>query len=417
MNTEKLLLACVLIDAGCHDQLIPELKPEYFNTDREIAAKICEMYRKHKQIDTYTVCIELPEHRSEILKLSNILASSANYPTYLGQVKDNYLRSQIHKFFGVQIGQSEDPYDYLAEKMSQLGQLQESVTPHIHRELTDIITDALEELYKSKTETFGIPTPLTELNNVTNGWQPSDLIILAGRPSRGKTAFALANVRTCCEAGKRAAIFSLEMGDVQLMKRLIYSMGVGYDEAAGIISRWNLEIFEKGGIDISYIVSNCRLLKHDKGLDFAVIDYLGLMRLPKAENRAYAIGEATRSLKALAKELKIPIMLLAQLNRDIEKRGNHLHQLSDLRESGDIEQDADQVIFVSRPIMDGATEDKEGNKTDYLTLIQIEKNRNGKAPVTIKARNNERVNHYEDWNTPEAYQYDHSGDQPGYQPF
>lgn len=417
MNTENLLLSCILIDQSCHDVLIPELKPEYFNQNRDIAEKITQMYRNQKAIDTYSLLLEMPTKRPEILKLASLLASAANYGTYLGRVKDDYLRSQLRKWFGVDIGQSDDPYDYLTDRMKDLTDLQESITPSIHRPLVDIIEDALSDLHKSKSESFGIQTPLTELNNATNGWQPCDLIILAGRPSRGKTAFALANIRTACEAGKRCAIFSLEMGDVQLVKRLIYSIGISYDESAGIISTWKLDIFERGGIDLSYIVSNCRLLRHQKGLDFVVIDYLGLMKLPKAENRAYSIGEATRSLKALAKELKIPVMLLCQLNRDIEKRGNHMHQLSDLRESGDIEQDADQVLFVSRPVMDGATETKDGESTEFLTLIQLEKNRNGKAPVTIKARNNEKVNYYEDWNRPEAYQYDHSGDQPGYQPF
>ncbi len=404
MNPEKLILSCILNDQGIHDVVIPELKPEYFSTDRELLGKVMEMYRKSRAIDTYTLIAECPDHRDEILGLSNLVASAGNVMEYIARLKDDYLRSQARKYFGAELGIGDDPYDYLADKVKELSDLQESITPHFHRSLLEIINDTLIELDKSRAESFGVPTPLTELNNLTNGWQPADLIILAGRPSRGKTAFALANVRTACEMRKRVAVFSLEMKDTQLMKRIIWSMEeCRYDEAGGKISGWYLDIFEKGGIDISYIVGNSRLISRTKGLDMIVIDYLGLMKLPKAENRAYSIGEATRSLKALAKELNIPVMLLCQLNRDIDKRTGRKHELSDLRESGDIEQDADVVIFISRPYMDGILEDKDGSCTEFLTVIQVEKNRNGKAPLRIKARNNERVNFYSDWDVPDQF--------------
>jgi len=414
MNNEKLVLSCILNNQGIHDIIFPELKQEYFATDRELMAKVLDMYRKSKAIDAYTLIDECPDKISEILHIQTIVAHTHNFMDYVYRLKDDYLRRQIRLYFGTELGINDDPYDYMADKLKELSDIQESITPHIHRGLLEIITETINELDRSMAESFGIPTPLTKLNDLTNGWQPADLIILAGRPSRGKTAFALANVRTACEAGKRVAVFSLEMKDTQLMKRLIWSMDIGYEEAGGRISRWNLDIFEKGGIDMNYVIGNSRLLKRLKGLDMIVIDYLGLMKLPKAENRAYSIGECTRALKALSKELNIPVMLLAQLNRDIDKRTGRKHELSDLRESGDIEQDADVIIFISRPWMDGVTEDKDGLSTEFLSVIQIEKNRNGKAPVTIKARNNERVNFYMDWDLPEKNYMDNSGDQPGH---
>jgi replicative DNA helicase len=403
MTPEKLLISCILNDIGIHDVILPDLKPEYFVAESAIGCKLIEMYSKHKAIDTYTLIAELPDQISHILELNTLTASAAHSADYLARMKDDYLRRQMKRYFSAELTITDDPFEFLNEKLVELSGLQESVTPHLHRTLLDIISDTLDELHRPESETFGIPSPLTYLNNLTHGWQPSDLIILAGRPSRGKTAFALANVRSACEAGKRVVVFSLEMKDTQLMKRLIYSHDCGYDEAGGRISNWKLDIFERGGIGLDYVVGNCRTIKKRSGLDFVVIDYLGLMTLPKAENRAYQIGAMTRGLKALAKELDIPIMLLVQLNRDIEKRNSHSHQLSDLRESGDIEQDADVVIFVSRPIMDGVEEDKQGTSTTNLTVLEVAKNRNGKAPVTIKAWNNEKVNRYEDWPTLQSF--------------
>ena len=417
MNPEQLVISCILNDQSIHDIVIPELKPEYFTVDRDIAQAIIALYKQGRAVDTYTLINALKPRMSDLLMMSNLTASAANVLTYLATLKDDFLRREIKRWFHVEIGNDIDPHEYLSTRIKDLGALQEDMTPSQHRPLVDIIEETLNELSRGRDAMFGIPTPLTELNNVTNGWQPSDLIVLAGRPSRGKTAFALANVRSACEAGKRCVVFSLEMKDTQLMKRLIWSMGTSYDEAGGQISKWKLDIFERGGIDIQYIIGNSRLIKRLKGLDMIVVDYLGLMRLPKAENRAYSIGEATRSLKALAKELNVPIILLAQLNREIEKRQTRKHELSDLRESGDIEQDADIVVFISRPVMDGIIEDKEGNSTEFMTIIQVEKNRNGKAPVMIKARNNERVNFYSDWLTFDGKQvFDNTGDQPGYRP-
>jgi replicative DNA helicase len=415
MNPEQLVISCILNDQSIHDIIIPELKTEYFHTDRDIAQVILTLYKQSKAVDTYTIINALRDRTTDILSMSNLCSSAANVTTYLAELKDNYLRREVFRWFGVQIGNDIDPHEYLATRLRDLTSLQELMTPSAHRTLVEIIEETLSELSRGRDAMFGVPTPLTELNNITNGWQPADLIVLAGRPSRGKTAFALANVRSACEAGKRCVVFSLEMKDTQLMKRLIWSIGSNYDEAGGIISKWKLDIFERGGIDVPYIVGNSRLIKRMKGLDLIVIDYLGLMRLPKAENRAYSIGEATRALKALAKELDVPIILLAQLNREIEKRTNRKHELSDLRESGDIEQDADIVIFISRPIMDGMTEDKDGHNTEFQTIIQVEKNRNGKAPVVVKARNNERVNYYSDWLMFDGKPvFDNTGDQPGY---
>jgi replicative DNA helicase len=436
IELEEAVIASMLIDNSCIDTVAQILTPKSFyrQPNEVIASVLFSLHKRVNPIDILIVANELKRtgHLSQIggypylTQLSNKVASAANVEYHAHIVQQKFIAREVISLSlsnqSQAFDESTDIAEVIGSTQKSLDSLMETMAGSHTRTLVDIISDTLDELSMSKEQTFGIPTPLSELNHVTNGWQKSDLIVFAGRPSRGKTAFALDNIRSACEAQKRVAIFSLEMKDTQLMKRLIYGQNQNYDEAGGVISRWKLDIFEKGGIDIAYVIANSRLIKRAKGLDMIVIDYLGLMKLPKAENRAYQIGEATRSLKALAKELDVPIILLAQLNREIEKRTGHTHSLSDLRESGDIEQDADIVIFISRPIMDGVLEDRDGNSTELMTIIQVEKNRSGKAPVRIKARNNERVSRYSDWITydgkPNDIQsfLDNSGDQPGHKP-
>lgn len=440
IELEEAVLASMLIDNSCIDQVAQILTPQSFykQPNQLIASALFSLHKRVNPIDILIVANELKRTGQfdqiggfyYLTNLSNKVGSSANVEYHAHIVQQKHIAREVISLSmsgqSKAFDESSDIAEVIASTQKSLDTLMETMTGTRNRTLVDIISDTLDELSRSKEQTFGIPTPLTELNYITNGWQKSDLIIFAGRPSRGKTAFVLDNVRSACESSKQVAIFSLEMKDTQLMKRLIYGQNRSYDEAGGTISRWKLDIFEKGGIDIGYVIANSRLIKRTKGLDMIVIDYLGLMKLPKAENRAYSIGEATRSLKALAKELDVPIILLAQLNREIEKRTGHTHSLSDLRESGDIEQDADIVIFISRPIMDGVTEDRDGNSTELMTIIQVEKNRSGKAPVRIKARNNERVSRYEDWLTYDGKSpsdrndiqsfLDNTGDQPGHKP-
>jgi replicative DNA helicase len=358
-----------------------------------------------------------------LTQLTNSIASSAHAEFHARVVLERYLSREIINLASETLNKAFDTSisvdDLFIHNQKELIRLTEMIAGNNNRTLIDIISQSLDEIHKVKENpetSFGVPTPLSELNNITGGWQRGDLIILAGRPSRGKTAFALANIRSACEAGKSAVIFSIEMKDTQLMKRLIWSFGTDPDEAGGIISRWDLSIDEKPNIGVPYIVNNCRAIKRTKGLDFVVIDYLGLMDLPKGDNRAYQIGDITRALKNMAKEMDVPVFLLCQLSREIEKRGKKKHELSDLRDSGNIEQDADIVLFISRPFLDGTLSDKNDESTEFLTVLEVAKNRNGKCPVTIKARHNEKVNHYEDWEAKEYLGY-FGGSQPQGEPF
>ena len=204
----------------------------------------------------------------------------------------------------------------------------------------------------------------------------------------GKTAFALSVVKTACEAGYRVAYFSMEMMATELVKRLIRSYGD--DEiGAGKISAYKLHIFDRGGVDLAFIRSSVRLIRD---CHLAVIDYVGLMSVNTQVNRNEAIGEVSRGLKSFALEAEIPILLLSQLNRDSESRGSLRHRLSDIRESGNIEQDADKVFFITRPgILNDDMNDKAIN-------IQKEKDRNGKSPVFYELVRDESFTNFYDKN-------------------
>jgi replicative DNA helicase len=236
----------------------------------------------------------------------------------------------------------------------------------------------------------GVPTGITELDELTNGLQNSDLIILAARPGVGKTSFAMTvAANAAIRYGKNVAFFSLEMDGIQLAQRLLCSQAqvdqsrlrngkLNSDEIKKIIAAVTpinqapLFVDDNADLGIMELMSKARQLKHKGHLDLLIIDYLQLMKTGKEENRAVAIGAISRGLKILAKELSIPVIALAQLSRKVEEKGRERPQLSDLRESGSIEQDADMVWFVERPFVQTHKDEDR-----YKATLIVAKHRNG----------------------------------------
>mgnify|MGYP003297322072 CR=1 FL=1 len=266
---------------------------------------------------------------------------------------------------------------------------------------------AIEEASKNTSSMNGVPSGFTAIDRITLGWQPSDLIIIAARPSMGKTAFVLSMARNIVlEHNKAVAFFSLEMSAYQLMMRLFVSES-GLDSKdirSGRLSPedWNkleqatkplsdapLFIDDTPALPINEFRSKARRLKTQYDLQLIIIDYLQLMSAGSSEtkgNREQEVAFISRSLKAIAKELNVPIIALSQLNRTVESRGGTKRpQLSDLRESGAIEQDADIVAFIHRPEYYGLTEDESGASTAGLAEIILAKHRNGET-TDIKLR-------------------------------
>jgi len=250
--------------------------------------------------------------------------------------------------------------------------------------------DRIDRIKKNPDEIEGVKTKLISLDRILNGLHKTDLILLAARPSMGKTALALNMAANAAMTGKTVAIFSLEMSRGQLANRLLSTssrvnsqkLNTGHDlndddmekllVATDELSSLNLYIDDTAGLTMLEMRSKLRRLKQEAGLDLAVIDYLQLMQGGRQENRQQEISEISRSLKALARELDVPILALSQLSRSVEMRAEKKPQLSDLRESGSLEQDADIVLFLYRDEYYNKNEENEN-----IAELIIAKNRNG----------------------------------------
>ena len=259
----------------------------------------------------------------------------------------------------------------------------------------------------------GLDTGFTSLNNLTSGWQNSDLIILAARPSMGKTSIALNFVHSALNLDKSVLVFSLEMSKMSLYARMCSQItdiplnkflknpmsqeeSTIYRNETFKLAQSKLFIEDKGGVDINFIKIKSRKLKRDKDIQLIVIDYIGLIAKEKSNKSTNdLVGDISGALKALAKELSVPIIVLSQLSREVEKSSDKRPTLSHLRDSGSIEQDADQVLFIYRPEYYGITDDGCGNSTIGKAEIIVAKNRNGALDNCVVNFDGKCTNFYE----------------------
>src|SRR5690606_21402547 len=324
---------------------------------------------------------------------------------------------------------STDAFDLLDRAERDIFQISESQLRKGSRSMSEVVMETfkqLEALSHRDGGITGVPSGFHALDDMTGGWQKSDLIIIAARPSMGKTAFSLAvsmNAATHPQYGVPIAIFSLEMSANQLAQRMLTSearidaqkarTGRLTDDdwpklarAAGKLSNAPIFVDDTPGLGILELRAKCRRLKAEHDIGMVIVDYLQLMHgtaQGKNANREQEIAQISRSLKALAKELDVPVIALAQLSRAVETRGGDKRpQLSDLRESGSIEQDADVVSFIYRAERYGITVDDNGNSTEGIGEIIIGKQRNGPiGTVTLAfvhqhARFENLTTHYSD---------------------
>jgi len=367
------------------------------------------IFAKNQPIDYVTLTDEL-ENRNllqsvggleYITNLTNVLPSAANYKVYVDIVKrDSVLRNLIKTSQKVieksyEATDKEVAIDFAEQSIFEIGKNEEqSALTHINGALGEVIKK-FDNLSKNKDGIKGISTGFKDFDAVTNGLQNSDLILLAARPGVGKTSFAM-NIITnaAIKEKKKCAIFSLEMPITQIVQRALCSVAsvsmanalkgnLSVDEWKSLWTA-NKQLAEAGiYVDDSSmntpmsILGKCRRLQRESGLDLVMIDYLQLMSSGKSkvESRQNEVSEMTRYLKIAARELNVPIIVLSQLSRAVEQRkGDHKPQLSDLRESGSIEQDADIVLFIYKPDMynDVVNEDEPG-----VCTLSIAKHRNG----------------------------------------
>ena len=410
LDAERSILGGLLVHPQSLDDVTPILMPQdfYKRAHQGIYQVILELQNRRESIDIITVFNALSS-KKELEKIGggSVLAdimsegpTAVHIHQYCKIVKEkSLLRSLIEVSSQILSKAYDETYEsvdaFIDEAQSQIftvGQQRESTNSLVHAvELMKLSIDRLEKLSKGDQEVTGIPSGFNTLDRLTTGFQAGEMIVLAARPSMGKTALSLnMALNAVLRHKKTVAYFSVEMVKEQLMLRLLASEAsvnlsdlkvgrVGHwshlIEKAGHIGESQLFIDDTSGISPQEIGSKARKLKKKEGLDFIIVDYLQIMRLrTRAESREREVAEISRSLKALAKELQIPVLALAQLNRGVEGRsgGDRRPILSDLRESGSIEQDADLIMMLYRDEYYHSDSELKG-----LGELLIRKHRNG----------------------------------------
>jgi replicative DNA helicase len=422
LEVEQEVLACILLEDDPIEQVIQIFgdngEPVFYEKRHQIIYRaMLQLYQKRQAIDLITVSEELSRinelenigGRRYLAELSSKVISSANIEYYARLAKEKYLYRRMisisSQISSAAYNTSMDIFDLVENASQQFFNISQAGIKKKASSIKDLLKNAtrmIENLSSSQTSITGIGSGFSELDAYTAGFQQSDLIIIAARPSAGKTAFSLALARNAAVSFNTPVLFfSLEMAEIQLAIRLMCAeayvesqlvrRGQITPEMMGkIINSMDaladakLFIDDTPGISIMELAAKTRRMKQEFNIGMVVVDYLQLVSPVRdgKSNREQEIAQISRSLKALAKELNIPIIALAQLNRSVEQRsGDRKPQLSDLRESGSIEQDADVVIFLSRPEMYGIKNFEDGSSTKDITEIVIGKQRNG--PIGI----------------------------------
>ncbi len=424
IDMEEAVLGAIMLEKEAVIAVLDILKPESFYKEahQKIFKAIYELSAREYPVDLYTVTEELRAHNEldsvggpvYLTQLTSMVVSAANVDYHARIVAQKYIqRELIRVSTEIQARSFDDTYDvtelldYSENALFQIaeGNIKREVAP-INAVIKEAIHE-IEEAGKREDALVGIPSGFTRLDRLTSGWQKAELIIIAARPSMGKTAFALSMARNIAvEHGKGVAIFSCEMSAIQLVNRLIVAET---DIPGGKIKNGRLNeeewkqldarikklvlapiyIDDTPAISIFELRAKCRRLMAQRKLDIVIVDYLQLMSGPEnAGSREQEVSTISRSLKSIAKELNVPILALSQLNRSVEMRGGSKRPLlSDLRESGAIEQDADMVVFIHRQEKFGLPTFDDGSSTKGIAEIILAKNRNGPVDdVRLKFR-------------------------------
>ena len=410
LEAEKALLGSILIRCEVMHDIVDTIKDESFYTTphRIIWNTLLELHGKSTPIDLLSVSARLKEKSqldqvggmSYLTELINVVPSSTNAAHYAEIVEKKHVMRDLlraaERITGLGYDEEADLHEMLEKAEKELYAVTNKTGSRKFIHLKDTLHlawDRLEQLSKTGNELRGVPTGFADLDNKLSGLQKSDLIILAARPSMGKTSLALDIARKAAVNHKiPVAIFSLEMASGQLVDRMLaaesqvdsWKLRTGKDlsvendfkaigEAISRLSEAPIYIDDQAGNNILKMRAVARRLKNEKGLGLIVIDYLQLMVPTNAranDNLVQQVTEISRSLKTLARELEVPVLALSQLSRAVEQRGGK-PRLSDLRDSGSIEQDADVVMFIHRE----SDQDAGGRKEEAEILI--EKHRNG----------------------------------------
>ena len=419
VDIEETVLGALMLEKDALTTVIDILKPQSFYDDRhaKIYEAIIQLFNKSEPVDIMTVTAQLRKNGTlemaggayHIANLTTRVNSAANIEYHARIITEQAIKRDLIRISAkIQedaFEDTEDVFELLDRTEQALFEISESNIKKNYAGMQQLMHEAIMEIEARKEHKdglTGVPSGFTELDRVTAGWQPSDLVIIAARPAMGKTAFVVSAMRNAAvEFGEAVAIFSLEMSSIQLVNRLISAEAELESEK---IKKGNLAdheweqlvhktarlteapifIDDTPGLSILELRAKCRRLKAQHDIKMIIIDYLQLMSGDSSKsgggpgNREQEIASISRALKGIAKELNVPVIALSQLSRAVETRGGDKRpQLSDLRESGSIEQDADMVMFLYRPEYYDITEDEDGLPTAGTGEVIIAKHRNG----------------------------------------
>ncbi len=428
LDLEEAVLGALMLEKDALSAVIDILKPEVFYKDshQKIFEAIQTLFQKSSPVDILTVTAQLRQQGNleliggayYITELTNRVASAANIEYHARIISQKFIQRELIKISTEIISNAyedtTDIFDLLDHAEKNLFEIAQNNLRRDSRKMDDILRESLDTLEKLKDKVdglTGVPSGFTALDKITSGWQPSDLVIIAARPAMGKTAFVLSCARNAAvQFNRPVVVFSLEMSSLQLTNRLISGETEIEQEKIrkGNLAEWEwqqlhskigklteapLFIDDTPALNIFEFRAKCRRLKAQYDIQMIIVDYLQLMHGKgdgKNGNREQEIGSISRALKSVAKELNVPVIALSQLSRAVETRpgGSKRPMLSDLRESGSIEQDADMVLFLYRPEYYGLVEDEQGRSNVGIGEVIIAKHRNGETgtvPLRFKA--------------------------------
>ena len=419
---EEVVLGAMMVEKSAVNAVIDVLQPESFYVEAygEVFRAIQTLFNNSEPIDLLTVTEQLRKDGKldmlggshQVASLTSRVASSANVEFHARIIAQKHIQRELIRVSNAIIekayDETSDVFDLLDEAESKLFEVAEGNIRKSYESMSTVMRQALDDIEAARNNedgVSGVPSGFHDLDKITGGWQRSDMIVLAARPGMGKTAFVLSMARNMAvDHDIPVAVFSLEMSAVQLVQRLISSeTEINSDKfrkgnleeheyqqlhsRCGKLSKAPLFIDDTPGLNIFELRAKCRRLKAQHGIDMVIIDYLQLMSAGSDKgNREQEISSISRSIKGIAKELDVPIIALSQLSRNVETRGGDKRPLlSDLRESGAIEQDADIVAFIYRAEYYGITEHPDGIDTAGLGELILAKHRHG-ALDTIKMK-------------------------------
>lgn len=436
---EEAVLGALMLEKDALTEVVEILKPETFykNAHQKIYSAIETLFSKSDPVDILTVTNQLRQQGDleqvggayAVANLTHKVQSAANIEMHARLLLELYIKRELIQVSGkIQeeaFKPTTDAFEILDTMEQELFNISELNIRKNYAKMSTLMMEAIDDLEKKRNDNkeglTGVPSGFSALDRFTSGWQPSDMIICAARPAMGKTAFCLNILRNAAVLfDKPVAVFSLEMSSLQLIKRLMSAEGeidsekirsgkLQEHEWAQLIQKTSelakasIFIDDTPALSILELRAKARRLKSQNDIALIVIDYLQLMSgdVKKTGNREQEIASISRSLKQLAKELDIPVIALSQLSRAVETRGGDKRpQLSDLRESGAIEQDADMVMFLYRPEYYEITEDAEGQSVQGLAEIIIAKHRNG-GTGSVPLKFIQKFTKFTDWDNHE----------------